>query len=591
MPAKVKPETIQDVLVRLREMVKAGHGDEVRAHLDEYQRAYDDLDFFRMIRGLYSDLPLLTVGPWEYASVVFPAPEDQIENPDSILVGPPSRTVPKITRVSDYHKMMLALTSHEEHPIYDGRVYVLDGPIRIRPLKVPCGVGSFFEMLDTSAVLEFEAKLAWHQHADQMRRRLKTPEAYLPFLSQRARLHRNVETPALVGIGRAASISVAALICYRSSDGSYRSLLVQRAREGVPQDRGGWCLIPSAEFELSNLEEPGVSDPLSTYSIVECVLREYVEELFGKSAPKGNLNPKWYRQEEECIYLERLLERGLAGIYLAGLTIDLMNLRPEVATLLIIHDPAYESKWMRKPHILNWEYERSPTAARMARRIPIRDDAFLLENYELSPRDMVVSTSGSFWLAKRLAERVLGGEIGRTRGPIAHQAAHSQGEARSVQRVFMKRLAGGKVDIGTPEGYSPDEIDALLKEQRHGIVVDERAWELSIGEKRLSILKMKPMQAGMLWLVFRRVGDRITDRDVRQTFGIKSRAQELHAYRHSLKAVLGKSLDDIVIPRKRLVPLTGWSFCWIRLEQDERRSRLLAWVNQDGEEDRNVQGH
>jgi hypothetical protein len=70
------------------------------------------------------------------------------------------------------------------------------------------------------------------------------------------------------------------------------------------------------------------------------IRREFYEELFGATAPDDAVY-NWFEAREPVRYLDELLARGDAEIWLTGLTVDLRKMRPEICALLRIKTPEW----------------------------------------------------------------------------------------------------------------------------------------------------------------------------------------------------------------------------------------------------------
>ncbi|MGC8831132.1 MAG: hypothetical protein ACP5PQ_00915 [Thermoproteota archaeon] len=82
------------------------------------------------------------------------------------------------------------------------------------------------------------------------------------------------------------------------------------------------------------------------------VEREYLEEVFEYKelkTPPITTTYMWYKDKPELKYLQSLIEEKKAGFYLTGVAVNLLNLRPEICTLLLINT----SDWI-KAHTGGW---------------------------------------------------------------------------------------------------------------------------------------------------------------------------------------------------------------------------------------------
>jgi len=71
-------------------------------------------------------------------------------------------------------------------------------------------------------------------------------------------------------------------------------------------------------------------------------MREFVEELYGVEELEtgdGRVDPQAIYHRREARLLSDLLATGDAALLYSGVAVNLLALRPEICTVLIIHDP------------------------------------------------------------------------------------------------------------------------------------------------------------------------------------------------------------------------------------------------------------
>src|SRR5207253_2781531 len=99
--------------------------------------------------------------------------------------------------------------------------------------------------------------------------------------------------------------------------------------------------------------------------------------------------------------LLRMLDCGAAQLFLTGYACNLLNLRPEICSLLIIHDP----KWHLSDKIrTNWEF-LSQVEAHETRRESVyftvdvsRQDDIIANQLKQIPGTFVPPGAAAFWL-------------------------------------------------------------------------------------------------------------------------------------------------------------------------------------------------
>jgi len=130
-----------------------------------------------------------------------------------------------------------------------------------------------------------------------------------------------------------------------------------------------------------------------------------MEELFGP--PEAESNPgimysKWIYHIDEVKDLKSLIDssdEGLkAKLYLTGYAMSALDLRPQICTLLIIHDP----NWLRRQKFkYNWEWETPKEQLSQGSRVLKPIDIMQSENdisKILSTVDLVPEAAVAFWL-------------------------------------------------------------------------------------------------------------------------------------------------------------------------------------------------
>jgi hypothetical protein len=144
--------------------------------------------------------------------------------------------------------------------------------------------------------------------------------------------------------------------------------------------------------------EPASQGYYGTFSVMENIYREYVEELFGEEEPEFNDDPFWYKKTRAYAALRGYLDTGGGSIFLTGIATNLLNLRPEVCTLLLFESPDWGSEELGRLK-RNWEYHR-----KLGFDIPLGPELETSGKYEeLAPTEIVVPGAAAFALGFRLA--------------------------------------------------------------------------------------------------------------------------------------------------------------------------------------------
>jgi hypothetical protein len=205
--------------------------------------------------------------------------------------------------------------------------------------------------------------------------------------------------PVLDGAGRSAALAVSTLtLAYRESDGEFVTFLAPRsaktavhahllhvAPSGMFQPSKDWA----AEHDERYAEE---------WDLRHHVIREFAEELFDIEVDKTEgETPRRFYKIQEVQELNDMLQSGGARLFVTGVLVNLLNLRPEICTLLVITDKHWyrrhdEARDNRKGFKRNWEFmqdedarerQRGDTKGRLFWRQPITGRGAPLSDMEL----------------------------------------------------------------------------------------------------------------------------------------------------------------------------------------------------------------
>jgi transcriptional regulator with XRE-family HTH domain len=217
---------------------------------------------------------------------------------------------------------------------YDLQAMTIDEHGRVR---LDCKLGTYYHSLSTSECLDpelLEVLAAWPDTA---------PEAAWARLPRRAWLHGHVADPVADGRCRSAAIGISTLtivrVRTRDFDG-YKMFLSPRSVT-VTTQRRRYHVVPSGMFQPFVPAE--AADSLrAQFSVHANVVREFVEELYGVEELEtgdGRVDPDAIYRRREARLLGRMLEVGDAALLYTGVAVNLLALRPEICTVLIVRDP------------------------------------------------------------------------------------------------------------------------------------------------------------------------------------------------------------------------------------------------------------
>jgi hypothetical protein len=222
--------------------------------------------------------------------------------------------------------------------VFNGEVYAMDR-LRVRPkLSLELRRGFYFDSMNTSESLELE-----------LRREVAVGEGWQKRLTQRRKLCRR---PWLDGRGRCAAVGVATLVAWRQA-GRVCLLLARLGDKAMPERAGLWHVAPAGMF----------SPPCSVSRLVR---EELAEELPGFPSDAGRL-------------------------YFSGVAVNLLNLRPEICTLLLVDGPAGAPA-------LNEEYRGGACV------VEHRSDGQLVRDLDLRAGTATPPGAGALYLGTRLLQ-------------------------------------------------------------------------------------------------------------------------------------------------------------------------------------------
>lgn len=293
-----------------------------RLLLPRLRRAYSSPELIDWLEAEYGKGRLVQVGDERFPAVILYEPQSP-EAPDSILGGLDRTWNPALGHaLAGPYWLMRTVTGTHEH-----RTFTFKGAAfgRSVPFALECGVTRFFHVLRDATSLEWELLEAAY----------RCDRDGAP-ISERVPLRNEVAAQAkdvlACGAGRASGVGISTLIAYREGGRTLMNLR-RRGRLSISTRRGMFHVFPAGFFQAPF----GELD--AEHSIEHGVLWEYLEEFHDRKDPVGERrDPTWFYDEGPVRDLRALLRNGLATHSLLGVALDLMNLRPEVLTLLQVLD-------------------------------------------------------------------------------------------------------------------------------------------------------------------------------------------------------------------------------------------------------------
>ncbi len=364
------------------------------------------------LRRLYPDYPLLEFAGQPAPVWVQPAAREQwfdLEAPLGRLRAQqpatrgeyPSDFDPTAKPLHEYH------CQTEDPPRkFNGATFALD---RIRrkgqELAIDCTLGRYFVSLATADALDNELLDA----------QAAAPEVALGLaeLPRRGWLHERVDDPVLDGSRRSAAVSVGTAVIFATPRGGWAVFVAPRSAEVATHA----LLNHVAPSGILSPLDDGFTPPEEEFSVRRTVLREFAEELYDDN--ELDVGSQFFHDIDDVPEIRRLAElvaTDAADLLYTGVSVNLLTLRPEIGTLLLVRDPDWirreSSRELTRPMRSGWEYLRREAAGQLRGRdyisaLPL-DAAFLpTAKEQLGPSALVPNAAAALALAAPVAaERV-----------------------------------------------------------------------------------------------------------------------------------------------------------------------------------------
>jgi len=368
---------------------------------------YDNPLLTKFLRWKYSDYDMLQRGDNIYPTVIFKAPVQQQLDLESVLFKPlaqPCKEPKQFVTTDCYFRVLVKALGL---PLYDAPNYAMASLIHKGKLQLTCELGYYYYTLDTCF------SLLWEILSKLNKIRGDTDDDFKRFdkeLELRTGLHRVCRDPIVTGTGRSAAIGISTLVAYNDGLG-FKLWLKTRSTSGVAVYPGLVNVLPSGMFE------PAVGKLDEEFSVRHNVFREYLEEVFDIPEAKGEEAYDYFYNNPRLEFLCKFLGLGFAQLFLTGVAVDLLSLRPEICTLLLIRTPEWYSYHAKAPveqgrFSLSSEFfkRHPPETVRetLLTTIPFsKKDSELLRYECLSASKMTPSGAGVFWLGVDTLKKVL----------------------------------------------------------------------------------------------------------------------------------------------------------------------------------------
>jgi hypothetical protein len=334
------------------------------------ERALNNPNFYRFLVW-YHNVSLYEHEGTFYPAVVFPVSDlQEQENPRAVLCSWPPQTT-YITRDNEdfvsFDEKFLSRTKRSGKVTNRQTFCAQRLEVKKETAPVIHGglVGYYEDCLATSDALEHELLTAFGKHLPEPQHfkdfvaRLPQREALMRFCRERGL------NPIFDGAGRSAAIAVATLtVAYRKEDNEFVTFFGPRSGKTAVHAHL-LHVAPSGMFQPSKDWPKDVMDGryAEEWNLRHHVYRELPEELFDIDAEKTEgETPRRFYKILEVDELDQMLDsKQGARLFVTAVMINLLNLRPEICTLLIISNPEWyelhdRAQAGRHPFKRNWEF-------------------------------------------------------------------------------------------------------------------------------------------------------------------------------------------------------------------------------------------
>jgi len=321
--------------------------------IERYQKGVSSTDFskwtLKIINNLYNfddlKIKLVSISGKQYPSIFFLANSKVSSYPFSNLMKPLKPEDIQVGEVS-YNKIQKEyaeiLKGTIKRPKLIGyALNELEVNVDNQVVSVSSKTCNYEQNVMTSHILEYELYKLYTTNSSITK---SSKEVILRSLPFRNRLHDDCSLDDIIfsGKGRQSLLSVQMIVLFKTKEGCYKVLLMQRSKD-VAAKPGYWQFMPAGGFEM--LEKEGVEDKKAiedNYNVRMAIFRELIEELYGKSEYEYNVRGKsvldMFRRDPHIKELVRLIEDRKVFMQFLGSAIDLVTLRHELSFILRIDD-------------------------------------------------------------------------------------------------------------------------------------------------------------------------------------------------------------------------------------------------------------
>jgi hypothetical protein len=211
------------------------------------------------------------------------------------------------------------------HGLFDGPIYrLLDAHLEVGDKRMTFTESSYFEYLDTTEVLAFEAA-----RRERSRQRIDGRGTYRRKLADPFSFRNHVVS---LGINT---------LTLRVDENRAGFFLLRRDPTHVVNNSTMVCAIPAGEFTPSDLTSEALENDRDLW---KNIMREYAEEFLGDADAVGQ-GGRWidYSAESPYAELNHAKETGGLRIKILGFGIDPLTWKPELLTVCLIDSEVFDT--------------------------------------------------------------------------------------------------------------------------------------------------------------------------------------------------------------------------------------------------------
>lgn len=215
-------------------------------------------------------------------------------------------------------------------------------------LRIEGALGTYGSALSTQDALAWELLQSAANLLGGTNDRLVFPRL-MSRLPMRLEAESQSDNYILNGVGRCNALAISTTIVYKNLSGDYKIMFGKRSAD-VAAYPHLFHVIPAAMFQP---QLGGVNDE---WNVKHNVLREYGEELFNLELEKNAWPPNYFYESWPPVSeLRKAIDEGKCNFFVTGFVVDLLNLRPEICTLLLVKDENWWEGQLREVRT-GWEY-------------------------------------------------------------------------------------------------------------------------------------------------------------------------------------------------------------------------------------------